>query len=143
MSLLAFLVACGGGPDPCHAADLASGSGEAEIDGADWNGTGLTWSPQGSSIQVSGGDGSFTITLVARTSTDGVTADEAMAGSFDLADGGFATVYPSSGASYRSASGTLDLGGRDGDDLLGCFAFDASGDDGEVSVTSGRFRAAP
>jgi hypothetical protein len=140
---LFFVVGCSS--SPCDPGDLASGTAAATVDGAPWSATAATWTMSGSAIQINTSGEGWAITLVARTDASGATADARIGdgGTYDLLDGGFATIYPPSGLSFRSSSGTLTLEPSEGDALLGCFDLTADGDDGTVVVSGGAVHATP
>ena len=121
--------------------DVEVGTGVAELNGDEWNATGVAWNEAGTGLQVTTGiqDG-WRMTLVIQA--DGL--DDDGLGRIDL-DGndGWALVYPADGSSYSSqdGGGTLDLVLRE-DTVQICFDIEASGDDGTVVVDEAYFHAA-
>jgi hypothetical protein len=153
-ALLLTALACSDKSDTaalaCEAGDPAAGSMEADLGGESWTTSGVVWSAAGANIQVVGPPSSgWNLTLVLQTADDGSSAAEGVAEgglplSFDLSEGaggGFATLYPESGASYgMGASGVAALERSEGSDLVGCFAYEAERD-GDTMPVSGVFRA--
>ncbi len=148
LSLLG-LGACGGGRSACGAEELPAGSAEAEVAGEPWSADAVSWAWAGSSLQVNAeASGGWLLSLVAQWDRDGVDLEAAAAGDFpvevDLADGGFAVMYPSEGGSYASnkgEGGSLSIAAIDRE-VLGCFSFEAASAEGEtLEVRGGAFRA--
>ena len=131
------------------AVDAAPGTASATVDGEDWTGGGATWQWAGESLQLNTvGAGSWWMSLVAQTTTDGATLKAAVdAGAFpltiSLVDGGWATFYPDSGGSLSSQSGDGELVLTDASatSLRGCFWFEASADAATVTVEDGAIDA--
>lgn len=134
---------------------MEPGTLEATVDGESWEGGAATWLLAGSSLQINSVTaGGWWLSAVAQTTVDGAGVGDALAAGDLPADvdfpesgtGGWATFYPDSGDSYSTklaAGGALTVAAQDGTDLLGCFAFVAANGAGdEVTVESGRFRAA-
>jgi hypothetical protein len=155
--LLTLAAGCGSaaGSSSCGAEAIDPGVIEATVDGESWEGGAATWMLAGASLQInSASAGGWWLSAVAQTTVDGAGVGDALAAGdlpaeVDLPEsgaGGWATFYPDSGDSYSTklaAGGTLTLVKQDGADLLGCFAFVAANGAGdEVTVESGRFRAA-
>ncbi|MFZ5477873.1 MAG: hypothetical protein ACOZNI_13950 [Myxococcota bacterium] len=149
MSLL-LLLACEPGASGGCSVDQEAGTAAALVDGEDWTGPGATWLWQGESLQINTvGAGDWWLSLVAQTTRDGDTLAAAVdAGAFpvdvSLTDGGWATFYPPSGASYssREGSGELVVAEVDGDTLRACFSFEAVSDGETVTVEAGTVDAA-
>ena len=152
--LALLIVGCDANPSPaaagCDLGDTESGRVIAVIDGEDWAST-TEFLEAGTSLQVNAPTtGGWWFSMVLQTSSDGATAVDAVAAGvwpivFDVGGvGGWVTLYPETGDSYtsRDAVGEVTLVGAD-DGLAGCFAFDAAGSGGTVSVTGGRFVAVP
>lgn len=157
--IIALFAVCGlsiGCSDSCGADELASGSAEAKLDGADWSVTQVIWVAAGSAVQVTtpAADG-WRFSIVAQATAEQVTAVDALGtGEFPIEfpldgndSGGWALGYPDEGSSYSSeyGGGTLVIEGKEGEDLLGCFEFTAGleGDTSAVEVREGKFRAQP
>jgi len=153
LPLLALLTACA--TDPAVKATCADLPDEpligADIDGAGWTDA-AAWAEAGTGIQITtGADNGWRLTLVAYVDEEGreaVEALDALPAVFGMGgEGGNATVYPEGGGSLstgQGGSGTISIAEQRGDDLAGCFAFEALSADGEsVSVASGRFLATP
>jgi hypothetical protein len=151
LAILTALLACTpkDGETSCVVEDEA-GAASAVVNGGDWTGGDATWMRQGStSAQINTANaGAGWLSIVAQTTTEGEDVLVAIdAGAFpvtvSLVDGGWATFYPSSGASFSSKEGAGELviadvveGG-----LMACFTFTASGDDGTVEVDAGTIHA--
>jgi len=143
---LALLFACADPPGSAPPTCVPDGTG-ATVDGVPWSTT-ATWMVAGSSVQVNlaPADG-WRMTAVLQRTADGTAAAEvALPASFDLSGedaGGWVLVYPDEGDSYTSqdgVAGTLELVDLDGE-RGGCFAFEAVGADGTISVDAGSFEA--
>ena len=151
---------CDGGPaaeDVCTIDDIAVGRAKGFIDDLAWEPAGVTWTTAGTSIQVNAPpNNGWQLSLVAQTDRDGnAVADEVTAGNFPVhvtlgegGDGGFATLYPSSGSSLSTGlaeGGHLQILRIDADSgLVGCFSFEAASEDGAVATLSdGQMRATP
>lgn len=128
--LLVGLAACS--PlGPCSS-NVEPGSIAADVDGASWAST-ATYRVAGSSLQVNAepSEGWF-MNFVLQTTIDGDAGADALAGTgdleFDLADGGFATLYEDGAGSYRSDTGTVRVLAYGGTSLTACFAYTTGGD---------------
>lgn len=158
--LFGGLAACSGSPnaeDVCEIDDIAVGRATGFIDDTPWEPAGVTWTTAGTAIQLNAPpNNGWQLSLVAQTDRDGnPVADEVSAGNFPVhvtlaagGEGGFATLYPSSGSSFNTGlaeGGHLQILRLDADrGLVGCFSFEAASEDGAVATLSdGQVRATP
>lgn len=157
-TLLFLLTACAEKTNPatCDASGVESGTADATVDGEEWSAAAATWTLAGSSLQLNTEPaGGWRMSLVAQDTSDGASAEDALAAaSFPIAftvktgeEGGFATFYPTDGSSFvtnNAEGGELTVSGMDGDELMGCFAFEAATDEGDVvTIEAGEIRAVP
>jgi hypothetical protein len=147
LCLLTLLYACGG------SCPLPEGGGiQAQVDGEAWEDANPQWNWTGTGVQVltTTTDG-WRLTLVAQRDLDDTVVldlvDEGgLPAQIDLSGtDGFGVVYDVEGNSWTSSkdgSGTLTLQAIEGDELSGCFSFDAfDGDGGMVEIRGGGFVA--
>lgn len=137
-----------GGP-VCSPPALDAGTVSASVDGAAWTATEATWTPSGTAIQLNTvlAEG-WRLTLVMNNAVPDLEAGETPIIREMTADGSeaWALLYPEAGGSYSSKDG---IGGSavvssvDGDEIVGCFAFEGVGSGGTVAVEDGYFRALP
>jgi len=142
-----------GSQDPCEgAADLNSGTILATLDGASWVSSGNAYSWGGTSLQITTPrvDG-YNLSMVAQRDDNAAEVQELVdydAYPFTVnlssgAEGGWALLYPESGASFATENadgGTVVIAGREEGNLLGCFAFEASDGAVTVAMEDGLFR---
>jgi hypothetical protein len=133
----------------CTPAGTAVGSVTAQVDGAPWTAGGVQATESGDGIQLTSAvGGGWRLTLVAQTTEDGTGVLDALelgaaTVTLESGEGGFAVLYPDSGAGSYS---TNDGGGvavlvREGDRIDACFSFTAGGAEGDISVTGGQLSA--
>lgn len=150
---------CSGEKDDntCAPAEIAAGTVQATVDGAEWTGPSATWRMAGSSLQLNTvSTGGWFLSVVAQKTTSDQTLEAALAaGTYPIevrlktgVEGGFALFYPEDGSTFATKTGdgdgSLVLSRRDGDDLIGCLEFTALSDDGSsVAVEDGTVYAQP
>lgn len=160
LSLVFLLAGCTGGPDPgevCTVDDatITPGRAAATLDGEPWEPVGVTWTYVGDDVQMNAPPSNgWQLSMVARTDRDGVSVREGIeAAAFPVhvaleGDAGFATLYPSDGASLSTSNttgGDLQILRLDADNgLVACFSFEAASDEGNVAtLEDGQMRANP
>lgn len=130
---------------------VPSGTIEANVGGTAWSSS-ATWQMAGSSLQITAAPAAgWFMSFVAQQTTDGETVGDAFdaGGNFAVelqtgAEGGFATLYPSSGTSYPSdpIGGLLRILDHDDQNVTACFAFTGTNGDGaQVDVKGGSLHA--
>lgn len=118
---LFLLLACG---KPCDPGAIDVGAGAGEIDGAEWQGDNVQWSPAGEAVQVTTDttDG-WRITVVSGTAP-GEEELELTPG-----DGNLVTVYADGGGSYaanEADQGTITVWEGAPDEVWACVDVTAS-----------------
>jgi hypothetical protein len=159
--VIVLLLACTDTVDPSETCtiegELGAGRGAGTFAGESWEPSGVSFTWAGASLQFNAPphDG-YSLTVVGMVDKDGATLEAAVAEEaypihvtlLDGADGGFATVYPDTGASFSTdlaEGGLLQVLREDADGgFVACFDFVVGNEAGETLVMdNGQIRAMP